>query len=96
MAKKRRKARKSPIQRHHIRYGDRNHSDDWQVELKMWMHKAVTLLARLSPTPENYALVINFQHAVTQIANDHRMALDQGDERHASQILLSPADDQKD
>jgi len=78
--------KKSPIQRHHIRYRDINHCDEWIVELKMWMHKAVTLLARLNPTPEHYALAINFQHAVTQVVNDHRMALDQGDEKHASQL----------
>lgn len=77
----------SPIQRHHIRYSDEHHCDEWVVTLKMWMHKAVTLLARLNPTEDHYALAINFQHAVTQVVNDMRMALDQDFEKHASQRM---------
>ena len=56
------------------------------MPLKMWMHKAVTLLARLNPTEEHYMYAINFQHAVTQVVNDHRMALDQERKKHASQL----------
>ena len=78
-------ARKSPIQKHHIRYGDESVSREWTVSLKMWMHKAVTLLSRLNPTEEHYMYAINFQHAVTAIVNDMRMALDQDTKHHASQ-----------
>ena len=73
-------ARKSPLQSHHIRY-----EPEWKVTLKMWMHRAVTLLARLNPTEEHYVLAVNFQHSVTQIVNDMRMALDRGERKHASQ-----------
>jgi hypothetical protein len=62
---------------------------EWEVELKMWMHKAVTLLARLNATDEHYRLAVNFQHAVTQVVNDMRCALDDplsdGSEWHPSQ-----------
>jgi hypothetical protein len=78
-------ARKSPLQRHHIRYGHEVASEH-TVVLKMWMHRAVTLLARLNPTEEHYTLAMNFLHAVMQVCNDHRSALDNGEPKHASQI----------
>lgn len=78
------KRRKSPIQKHHIRYGWEI-MPEWTVELKMWMHRAVTLLARLNATSDHYRLAVNFQHAVTQIVNDMRCALDEGKNVHPSQ-----------
>jgi hypothetical protein len=78
-------ARKSPIQMHHIRYGNES-MPEWAVALKMWMHKAVTLLARMNATEEHYVLAVNFQLAINQIVNDMRMALDTlGPGTHASQ-----------
>lgn len=76
--------RKSPIQRHHIRYGNEGVTE-WIMPLRMWMHRAVTLLARMNPTPENYAQAINFQHSINQVVNDMRCALDNGDKKHHSQ-----------
>ena len=77
-------ARKSPLQNHHIRYGNENVTEH-TVTLKMWMHKAVTLLARLNPTQEHYVLAMNFLHSVMQVCNDMRSALDNGEPKHASQ-----------
>jgi hypothetical protein len=84
-------ARTSPEQRHHIfyePYTDRNPAPraEWTVGLRFWMHKAVTLLSQLNPTEQNYALAINFLHAVMQICNDMRAALDLGLDKHASQV----------
>lgn len=83
MAKKRGKMN---YQRHHINYepySDRNPEPpaEWVVVLRSWMHKAVTLLAQLKPTPDHYAEAINFQTAVNDIVNKMRMRLDtEGDE----------------
>jgi hypothetical protein len=45
------------------------------------MHKAVTLLGRLTVTPDSYAEAINFQHAINDEVNKMRMTLDtEGDE----------------
>jgi hypothetical protein len=77
-------ARKSPIQMHHIRYGN-EFMPEWTVALKMWMHKAVTLLARLNATEEHYVLAVNFLMSIQQVVNDMRMALDTGTDTHASQ-----------
>jgi len=75
-------ARKTPTyQTHHIRYGDEVQIE-WTVSIRMWMHRAVTLLQQMNPTHENYAEAINFQHAVTDIVNQMRMRLD-WEERHA-------------
>jgi hypothetical protein len=40
------------------------------------MHKAVTLLARLTVTPEAYAEAVNFQTAINAEINRMRMTLD--------------------
>ena len=82
-------ARKSPLQNHHIRYGNET-MPEFKVTLKMWMHKAVTLLARMNASEEHYVLAVNFQLSVNQIVSDMRMALDtrtsiSGDVTHASQ-----------
>jgi len=77
-------ARKSPIQMHHIRYGN-EFMPEWKVALKMWMHKAVTLLARTNASEEAYVLAVNFQMSINQVVSDMRMALDTGTETHASQ-----------
>jgi len=78
-------ARKSPLQEHHIRYGNEG-MPEWTVTLKMWMHRAVTLLARMNASEEHYVLAVNFQLAVNQIVNDIRMSLDvNGPGPHPSQ-----------
>ena len=63
------------FQNHHIFYGDEK-LPEWKVNLRRWMHRAVTLLDRMKATPDNYAEMINFQHAVTTIINKKRMELD--------------------
>lgn len=60
---------------HHIRYGNEV-VPEWTISLRMWMHRAVTLLQRMNATHEHYAEAINFQHAITSIVNDMRMKLD--------------------
>ncbi len=81
MAKKRR-AYSGPIyQNHHIVYPDEESRPEWTVNLRSWMHKAVTLLNRLKVTPEHYAEAINFQTAINAEINRMRMTLDtEGDE----------------
>ena len=84
-------ARKSPMNTHHIFYEpgtDRNPSPraEWTVGLRYWMHKAVTLLARMNATEENYSLAMNFLHAIMQVCNDMRSALDRGVKNHESQV----------
>jgi len=75
MAKKKRTYRGPVYQNHHIRYGDEP-VPEWTINLRMWMHKAVTLLQRLKVTPEHYAEAVNFQTAINQAVNDMRMVLD--------------------
>jgi hypothetical protein len=75
MAKKRR-AYSGPIyHNHHIVYPD-DKRPEWTVNLRSWMHKAVTLLGRLTVTPESYAEAINFQTAINDEVNKMRMTLD--------------------
>jgi len=86
-------ARKSPIQMHHIRYGNET-MPEWSVALKMWMHKAVTLLARMNVSEEAYVLATNFLLSITQVVADMRMALDvDGPGTHASQKKHFPDGD---
>jgi hypothetical protein len=59
------------IQRHHITY-----DPEWIVELTMKMHQVISYLQRTKATPEQYALMINFQHAITYECNRMRMELD--------------------
>ncbi len=63
-------------QNHHIIYPDEGPRPEWTIELRNWMHKAVTLLQRLKSTPEHYAEAINFQTAINQAVNDMRRDLD--------------------
>lgn len=77
MVKKRRAYTGPVYHNHHIRYGEEV-LPEWQIGLRSWMHKAVTLLARLRVTEEHYAEAINFQTAINQIVNDMRMRLDTG------------------
>ena len=81
MAKKKRAYRGPIYQNHHIFYPDAPPKPEWTVNLRSWMHKAVTLLQRLNVTPEHYAEAVNFQTAINQAVNDMRMTLDtEGDE----------------
>lgn len=79
MAKKKRAYTGPVYQNHHIFYG--GEMPEWTVNLRSWMHKAVSLLNRLKVTPEHYAEAINFQTAVNAEVNRIRMILDtEGDE----------------
>lgn len=86
MAKKKRAYTGPVYQNHHINYepySDKNHSPapEWTINLRSWMHKAVSLLGRLVVTPEHYAEAINFQTAINAEVNRMRMILDtEGDE----------------
>ncbi len=82
MSKKRRRAYSGPIyHNHHIIYPDEAPRPEWTINLRSWMHKAVTLLARLKITPETYAEAINFQTAINAHINLMRMVLDtEGDD----------------
>ena len=72
-----RRAYSGPIyQNHHIHYEDAVAPPEWTVNLRSWMHKAITLLARLKVTPEHYAEAINFQTAINAEVNRMRMILD--------------------
>ena len=77
MSKKKRRAYSGPIyQNHHIYYENSATFPEWTINLRSWMHKAVTLLARLKVTPESYAEAINFQTAINAEVNRMRMTLD--------------------
>jgi hypothetical protein len=81
MAKKRRAYTGPVYQNHHIIYPDEVSRPEWTINLRSWMHKAVSLLGRLTVTPESYAEAINFQHAINAELNRMRMILDtEGDE----------------
>jgi hypothetical protein len=81
MAKKKRAYRGPIYQNHHIFYPDAEPMPEWTVNLRSWMHKAVTLLGRLKVTPEHYAEAVNFQIAINAEVNRMRMILDtEGDE----------------
>jgi hypothetical protein len=78
---KKRRAYSGPIyHNHHIVYPDAEPMPEWIISLRSWQHKAVTLLARIKVTPENYAEAINFQTAINAEVNRIRMLLDTGDE----------------
>jgi hypothetical protein len=80
MAKKRRAYSGPVYHNHHIVY-DGERRPEWTVNLRSWMHKAVTMLGRLKKTPETYAEAINFQAAINDEVNKIRMTLDtEGDE----------------
>jgi hypothetical protein len=76
MAKKKRAYRGPIYQNHHIVYPDEESRPEWTVNLRSWMHRAVTLLNRLKVTPEHYAEAINFQTAINAEINRMRMILD--------------------
>lgn len=52
----------------------------WTVELNGQEHRTITTIQRTNPTPEAYARLINFLHAVMYEANRMRMQLDRGKE----------------
>ena len=81
MSKKRRTYRGPIYHNHHIIYEGEATRPEWVVNIRSWMHKAITLLARLKVTPEHYAEAINFQTAINAEVNKMRMILDTtGDE----------------
>ncbi len=61
------------IQNHHITY-----EPEWTVEVNMLMHRTISRIQITKATAQQYADVINFQHAVTFEANRMRQELDTG------------------
>lgn len=61
------------IQRHHITY-----KPEWVVELNMLMHRCISRTQITKATHPQYALLINFVHALTYEANRMRAELDTG------------------
>lgn len=60
------------IQRHHIVYQPK----EWLVELNMLQHRAISRIQITKATPEAYAYVTNFMHAVASEWNRMRQELD--------------------
>lgn len=61
------------LQYHHITY-----DPEWDVELTMQMHKTITRIQSTRATPEQYARVTNFMHALSREWNRMRQELDTG------------------
>lgn len=59
------------IQLHHITY-----DPPWIVELNMLMHRTISRIQQTRATPEQYALLVNYNHAVSWECNRMRMELD--------------------
>lgn len=58
-------------QGHHITY-----EPEWIVDINALQHKTLTTIQRTSATPENYANLTNFVHAVLFEWNRMRQQLD--------------------
>lgn len=68
------------VNHHHITYKEKPMEPaDWLVELGGYEHKAISIIQTLKSTPENYARVINFLHAVMYETNRIRRDLDTQD-----------------
>lgn len=61
------------IQDHHIAY-----DPEWSVELNMLMHRTVSRIQTTRATPQQYADVTNFVHAVVAEWNRMRYEMDTG------------------
>jgi len=61
------------IQEHHISY-----DPEWTVSINMLMHRTISRIQITKATPEQYARMINFQHAVSFECNRMREELDTG------------------
>ena len=59
------------INRHHITY-----DPEWIVEINGIQHRALMAIQRMNATPENYARLTNFVHAVVYEWNRIRQELD--------------------
>ena len=58
---------------HHITY-----NPAWTVEIQQYQHRCISIIQRTNPTNENYAILINFLHALQWEAVRYRMSLDAG------------------
>lgn len=66
-----------PFQTHHIIYkNDELGTEDWTVSLNGIQHQTVTAIQRTKATPEKYAALTNFVHAVSYEWNKMRAKLD--------------------
>jgi hypothetical protein len=61
------------LQEHHITY-----NPEWTVELSAQMHKVITTIQITKASPEQYARLVNFQHALSHELNRMRQELDTG------------------
>lgn len=61
------------IQRHHISY-----DPEWLVEINMLMHRAISRVQATRATPQQYADLTNFLHAVAAEWNRMRLEMDTG------------------
>lgn len=58
-------------QNHHITY-----EPEWIVDINALQHKTLTAIQRTKPTPQRYAELTNFLHAVVYEWNRMRQQLD--------------------
>lgn len=61
------------LQGHHISY-----DSEWIVEITAQMHRVITTIQRTKGSPEQYARLTNFLHAITAEWNRMRRELDTG------------------
>jgi anaerobic selenocysteine-containing dehydrogenase len=61
------------INRHHVSY-----DPEWIPEITGIQHKTLMSIQRMNATPENYAKLTNFMHAVAYEWNRIRQELDGG------------------
>jgi hypothetical protein len=59
------------IQKHHITY-----DPEWMVEMWMLLHRGISRIQQTKATPQSYADLTNFMHAVCWEWNRQRMELD--------------------
>ena len=75
------------VQGHHITY-----EPEWVVDLTNQMHRCISRIQNTRATPEQYARLINFQHAISFEANRMRCELDLGQD---CRILLTKPKEKK-
>lgn len=63
---------------HHIVYNKDMPDGGWTVELNGIQHQTLTAIQRMKATPQNYASLTNFLHAVSYEWNKMRQELDIG------------------
>lgn len=65
------------LQQHHVTY-----DPEWMLEITLQQHQCISRIQSTKATPEQYAHLVNFLHAVSFECNRMRMELDlKGDHR---------------